>query len=106
MDRSLVTADIDGTAHLWAIDFSPEGKPAGTTEVGRIQTPGMEWITANARYLASVGDGAIRIWRLQSEDLAEQVRSGTLRNLTRLEWQTYMGQTPYRRTCPNLPEEP
>jgi hypothetical protein len=42
----------------------------------------------------------------RSGDLIELACSRLTRNLTRAEWQQYLGQEPYRATCPNLPVPP
>ncbi|MBA3962755.1 MAG: toll/interleukin-1 receptor domain-containing protein [Chthoniobacterales bacterium] len=104
--RSIVTTAVDNTSRLWSLDFSPDGKPVGTTEVARIQTSGATSMTDDGRYLATASDGAVRIWDLKQEDLIAQVQARSFRNLTRSEWKTYLGQMPYRKTCPELPEEP
>jgi len=104
--RSLVTAADDGTSRLWSLQFTPEGKLTGTTEVARIQNPGAVSMTADGRYLATAGDGTIRIWHLKPEDLVAQVQARSFRNLTRSEWKAYLGQVPYRKTCPEFPDQP
>ena len=50
--------------------------------------------------------GAVCIWWLKQEDLISQVQARLFRNLTRLEWELYFGNTPYRKTCPDLPTGP
>ena len=49
------------------------------------------------------GDRTVRVWNIDPE--AWQVRACRVanRNLTREEWQQYLGDEPYRPTCPNLP---
>jgi hypothetical protein len=36
--------------------------------------------------------------------LIDEACSRLSRNLTRWEWRLYLGDEPYRKTCPNLPE--
>jgi hypothetical protein len=43
---------------------------------------------------------------LNPEDLIAEVQARLFRNLTRSEWESYLGGMPYRKTCPNLPEAP
>jgi hypothetical protein len=40
-------------------------------------------------------------WRM--EDLLHDLCARLSRNLTRSEWQQYLGHEPYRQTCPRLP---
>ncbi|MEA3211586.1 MAG: hypothetical protein QOE70_4643 [Chthoniobacter sp.] len=104
--RALVTAAEDGTSRLWSLDFTPQGKLTGATEVARIRDAGAASMTADLRYLATADSGAVHVWRLQQEDLAAQVQARSLRNLSRSEWQLYLGEMPYRKICPDLPEVP
>src|SRR5262249_38329687 len=49
------------------------------------------------------GDQTIRIWILRTESLAEKICQQVWRNLTRAEWDQFIGtDLPYERTCPNL----
>lgn len=48
-------------------------------------------------------DGTARLWRWQAEDLIQQACSRLPWNLTQAEWRRYLGDLPYRRTCPDLP---
>jgi hypothetical protein len=41
--------------------------------------------------------------KLHPDDLIADACSRLPRNLTRLEWRQYLGDEPYRPTCPNLP---
>ncbi len=42
-------------------------------------------------------------WVWASEDLIDLTCAALTRNLTRKEWQQYLGTGPYQATCPNLP---
>ncbi len=50
--------------------------------------------------------GLVRVWWWSPEDLATQACENFVRNLTKEEWEQYLGNEPYRATCPNLPIEP
>jgi hypothetical protein len=50
-------------------------------------------------------DGIARLWIWRSGDLIVEAQARLTRNLTQTEWQQYLGEEPYRKTCPNLPEE-
>jgi WD40 repeat protein len=104
--RSLITAGDDSTSRLWSLNFTLEGKLIGATEVSRIPDSGASSVTADPRYIATSDSDVVRIWWLKQEDLISQVQARLFRNLTRLEWELYFGKIPYRKTCPDLPEEP
>ncbi len=53
--------------------------------------------------LASAGaDDSIIFWDLDLQDWNRQACRIANRNLTRAEWNTYLGTSPYRKTCPDL----
>ncbi|MDB9527454.1 AAA-like domain-containing protein [Oscillatoria sp. CS-180] len=95
----VATASLDAAARVWDADsgvelarlnhdsgvqsvaFSPDGKRVATAS----------WdATAQVRYT-------------YPEDLIAQACQRLTRNLTILEWQRYLGDESYRRTCSNLP---
>ena len=64
-----------------AVTFSPDG----------------QWVASGSN------DRTARVWLWKPEDLIAEACSRLTRNLTLEEWRTYLGDEPYRRTCPNLP---
>jgi hypothetical protein len=48
-------------------------------------------------------DKKARLWDLRLEELVKVACRTAGRNLTKEEWQLYMGNQLYQRTCPNLP---
>ena len=59
----------------------------------------------DGRYLATAAaDQTVRVWFLRPQDLIAEACSRLTRNLTSEEWQKYLGDEPYRKTCPDLPE--
>ncbi len=109
-----------------AVAFSPDGQwlatatgnPPGTGSVHLWKTATGEkvtsetyeyWVTAVAFspdghwLVTGGGDRLARIWLLQPEDLMTEACARLTRNLTRQEWRQYLGDEPYRPTCPNLP---
>jgi WD40 repeat protein len=75
------------------------------------------WLTAVAispdgRYLASTGrdvdlDTLIEVTEIWPDDLVAALCARLHRNLTHNEWREYLGESePYRKTCPDVTEEP
>ena len=62
----------------------------------------------DGKYVASGSDdGAVRLWIGGSEELMAEACLHVTRNLTRAEWQQYIGDAlPYQAVCPDLPIEP
>lgn len=76
-----VVAQLQTTDRISAITFSCDN----------------DWIfTGNS-------DG-VDIWLGPGADLVAEICQRLPRNLTREEWRQYLGDEPYRATCPNLPE--
>lgn len=46
-----------------------------------------------------------KLWLWQTDDLVAAACSRLPRNLSRMEWKTFLHDDPYRATCPNLPVE-
>jgi WD40 repeat protein len=58
----------------------------------------------DGKYLATGSrDGTARVWLWRPEELIEEACRHLNRNLTMEEWQEYLGDEPYCKTCPNLP---
>ena len=64
----------------------------------------MAAVSDDGRYLTTVNNNAIaRTWFLRPADLVTEACARLTRNLTTEEWRQYVGDEPYRVTCPNLP---
>ena len=58
------------------------------------------------RLATSCEDFQVRLWHWRTADLVAAACGRLPRNLTREEWREYLGEEPYRATCPNLPALP
>jgi WD40 repeat protein len=53
--------------------------------------------------LATAGVGGVSLWEMELSAWQDHACRIANRNLTEQEWATYLGDIPYRVTCPNLP---
>jgi WD40 repeat protein len=90
-----------GTIQLWDVDSQ---QPFGV----QLHVPGevvhLEFDPRGKRLLTVERNGPARIWELDSAKLREIAARAVNRNLSRKEWQDYVGSQPYQRTFANLPE--
>ncbi len=90
---------IRGEVRLWD---GASGQPIGQPLVGH---DGVVWDLAfgpDGQTLVSGGDdGAIILWNVSLEWWQASACAIASRNLTRDEWQQYLGSEPYHETCPN-----
>jgi WD40 repeat protein len=57
------------------------------------------------RLLTGSADGDVALWLWRSEDLRDEACRRLTRNLDADEWARYLGDRPYRATCPALPAD-
>ena len=75
-------ARMDHEGRVEAVAFSPDG----------------QWLASGS------WDDTVRVWLWRPGDLIAEACGRLTRNLTLGEWRQYIGDEPYRKTCPNLPE--
>jgi hypothetical protein len=100
--KYVVPGSVDGTARVWE---AGSGK-----EVARMTHDDLVRSVAfspDGKYVVSGSvDGTARVWVWQVEDLIANACKVIPRNLTRAEWNLYIGDAlPYQAVCPNLPIE-
>ena len=60
-------------------------------------------LSEDARLLATgTADFVVRVWRWQAEDLIATACATLTSELSPQDWTSFMGDRPYRQTCPNL----
>jgi WD40 repeat protein len=99
--RFLITIDADETARVWEFE--------GGREIKRL--PYLRYLTAvavspDSRFIATCGDDGwdrrlVEVTEIWAADPVAKACSQLLRNLTREEWLQYLGNEPFRETCPD-----
>jgi WD40 repeat protein len=94
----LATASWDNTVSIWetmtGLHLSRLRHNTKVTDVA---------FSPDGKYVTSLDwDDTLRVWLWRPEDMIEEARAHVPRNLTRQEWQTYLGNEPYRKLYPDL----
>lgn len=109
------------SGRVWSLFFSPDSRwlvvngsrileTKTGREVARVSdmptyqaafSPDNRWLATGS--LLSPHDEYVSVWAWQPADLIAQACARVSRNLAEEEWQQYLGNEPYRATCPNLP---
>jgi WD40 repeat protein len=101
-DNRQLAVGTGSTVRLWNLETG--------TETGRLE--GLETLNAlvfspDNRYLATTeGDGRTRVWLLHLADLVARACERIALNLGPAAWSGYLGERPYRPTCPAAAEPP
>jgi hypothetical protein len=61
-------------------------------------------VSPDGQYVATLASGdVVTVWLWRLEDVIAEAHRRLTRNLTFEEWNRFIGDEPYRKTCPNLP---
>jgi WD40 repeat protein len=94
----MATASHDNAVRIWDVQTKHEFL--------RMQfdaDPEAITFTRNNTHLLVTHGTSLTLERWQTEDLVHDLCARLNRNLTYGEWKQYIGNEPYRQTCPNLP---
>ena len=95
--KFLATASRDNTARIWEVNTGKE-----VTRIIHEDDVENLAFSPNGQFLVTSSNNIVRVWIWRSTDLIKEACSRLTRNLTLEEWQSYIGDEPYRPTCPNL----
>jgi len=97
--KVLASGSADGDIRLWDVE-THELLGTLSAQQKAINSVGF---SPRKGVLASVGeDDSIVFWDIDFESWSSRACNIANRNLTPKEWETYLGNRPYRKTCPNL----
>jgi WD40 repeat protein len=96
--KYLATASDDNTVRIWEITSGKKvAHLAHRNDVNAVA------FSQDENYLVTVSDdNIVRVQPWHSQDLVDRACNYLTRNLTEKEWNQYLGNEPYRKTCPNL----
>lgn len=100
-DESLIlTASKDGTARIWDAKTGNE-LAVLTGHTGSVRQA--FWLPDESRIVTYSDDGTVRQYYTSLDALVDVACDLVPRNMTIQEWERFMGDKPYRPSCPNLP---
>jgi WD40 repeat protein len=94
-----IATQSGGSLRVW---HSTTGELLGQV-TGRAGFQDFEFSPDGQHLLTAGRDGEAALWLWRSTDLAQEACRRLTRNLTQDEWRRYLGPSPHRATCPNLP---
>ncbi|MFT7150043.1 MAG: WD40 repeat protein [Nonlabens sp.] len=102
-DQMLLSASRDRTVRVWDVNNS--------RKLPLVLDDHNDWVLtacfdpSGERIISGSRDNFIRFWPVKHEELANRICDMIGRNLTRGEWEEYVGsEIPYKLTCPSVTE--
>jgi WD40 repeat protein len=102
--NSIVSFGQSNIARIW--DASTGTELSRITEGGTYDYIRTVSFSPSGKWVVTGSDLGLKVWPWHPEDLTSGLCSRLPRNLTHEEWKLFLGNEPYRATCPNLPVEP
>jgi formylglycine-generating enzyme required for sulfatase activity len=101
--KYLIASEMqDPNIHIWDITANQE-----IVRVAHDGFPRFVAFSPDGKYVISSHNHVARVWIYRPEDLIADACSRVTQNLSRAEWQQYIGDAlPYQAVCPNLLVEP
>jgi WD40 repeat protein len=98
----IASGSKDGTARIWDLNV-PGGNPVIAPTTGEKITSVA--FSPDGETLAIAEGRSVLLWPQRIQVLIDMACQRAGRNLTRSEWKQYLGDSPYRATCPQWPVE-
>jgi hypothetical protein len=104
--KTLASGSLDNTIILWDVSQPNAPKPIGAPLTAHTEAVTSVAFSPDGKTLASgSADNAIILWDIDPNSWIRRACHIAGRNMTRAEWQRYMGGEPYHKTCEEWPGE-
>jgi WD40 repeat protein len=97
-ERDILATLASGAVYVW--NYATGQLLSQLTDAGYVQD--VRFSADGSQLLTGSRDHKAALWLWKTEDLREEACKRLSRNLTSTEWSSYLSNTPYRKTCPNL----